>query len=251
MAPAGVTVAVCQTPEILGDPDAAVAYMESAAVSAPGADVMLFPEGFLQGYLATPSHVAATAMDLGSAAFDTVLRRLAGLEPTLVFGVLERAGSHLYNSAAIVARGRLQGVYRKTHLYGSELGCFTAGTEYPVFSRGSLTFGVNICYDTRFPEAAAAVARQGAQAILVPSQNMMPVLRAQDWKDRHNEIRRLRVLETGLWLASADVCGQRGPDRIGLGPTSIMDPTATVVAQVPLGTPGAVTAQIPASSSFS
>jgi hypothetical protein len=44
---------------------------------------MLFPEGFLQGYLATPSHVAATAMDLGSARFEAVLRRLAGIREPL------------------------------------------------------------------------------------------------------------------------------------------------------------------------
>lgn len=244
-------VAVGQTPEIVGDPAAALAHLRSAALSVPDADVMLFPEGFLQGYLATPAHVAASAIALESAAFDAILRQLADLRPTLVFGVLERSRSAFYNSAVVVSLGSLAGVYRKTHLYGTELECFTAGTEYPVFDAGGLRFGINICYDTRFPEAAAAVADQGAQAILVPSQNMMPTARAYEWKDRHNEIRRERVRETGLWLASADVCGTRTPDRIGLGPTSVMDPTGTVVAQVLLGTPGVATAQIPASSSFS
>ena len=54
-----------------------------------------------------------------------------------------------------------------------------------------------------------------------------------------------------MWLVSADVTGVRNPDRIGLGPTCVMDPSGTVVAQVPLGSPGMVTAQIPASSTFS
>jgi apolipoprotein N-acyltransferase len=50
---------------------------------------------------------------------------------------------------------------------------------------------------------------------------------------------------------SADVTGVRPPGRVGLGPTCAMDPTGAVVAQVPLGSPGMVTVQIPVSSSFS
>ena len=244
-------VAACQTPEILGDLDAALLWLETAVSQAADADVVLFPEGFLQGYLAEPAHVAAFAVDLASAAFGAVLRRLRPVRPTLVFGVLERDGDSHFNTAVVVERGSLVGVYRKTHLYGSELGVFTPGRHYPVFNAGGVRFGINICYDTRFPEAAAAVAEQGARLLLVPSQNMMPKARALAWQGRHNEIRRERVLETGMWLVSADVTGMRDAGRVGLGPTSAMDPTGTVVAQVPLGSPGTVTVQIPASSSFS
>jgi predicted amidohydrolase len=53
----------------------------------------------------------------------------------------------------------------------------------------------------------------------------------------------LRVRETGLWLASADVCGDRG-DRLGLGPTCVLDPTGRVVTQVPPGLEGLAVAEI-------
>ena len=43
-----------------------------------------------------------------------------------------------------------------------------------------------------------------------------------------------------MWLVSADVTGERGRDYVGYGPTSVMDPTAEVVAQVPLLTVGMV-----------
>jgi hypothetical protein len=69
---------------------------------------------------------------------------------------------------------------------------------------------------------------------------------AEDWKHRHNQIRAERVKETGMWLVSADVTGERGDTRVGLGPTSIMNPSAHVVAQVPLMETGMVVAEIPA-----
>ena len=99
-------------------------------------------------------------------------------------------------------------------------------------------------YDTNFPEAAKAVAEQGSRVLLVPSQNMMKLQAAETWKRRHNAIRAERVRETGMWLVSADVTGARDGSRIGYGPTSVMNPHAYVVAQVPTMTVGMVVADI-------
>jgi predicted amidohydrolase len=98
--------------------------------------------------------------------------------------------------------------------------------------------------DTRFPEAASAVAEGGAQVLLVPSQNMMRRVKALWWQDRHNEIRACRARETGMWLVSADVTGQRDDLRVGLGPTCAIDPASQVVTQAPTGTTGMIIADI-------
>jgi predicted amidohydrolase len=121
---------------------------------------------------------------------------------------------------------------------------FTAGDAYPVFDCGGARFGINICFDTRFPYAAAAVAAGGAQVLLVPAQNMMRRDKAFWWQDRHNQIRTRRVRETGMWLVSADVTGQRDPTRIGLGPTCVINPAGAVVAQVPTGKAGIAIAEL-------
>ena len=115
---------------------------------------------------------------------------------------------------------------------------FTAGDTYPVFTHEGVRFGINICYDTQLPRAAAAVAAGGAQVLLVPAQNMMRRDKAFWWQARHNEIRARRVQETGMWLISADVTGERDESRIGLGPTCVIDPIGQVVAQVRTGTTG-------------
>lgn len=238
-------IGACQTPEVLDDVPAALAVVESFATAAAAADLdlLLFPECFLQGYLVTPEHVSRTAFDLGSAAFGEILTRLATIKQTLVLGVIERQGDRFFNSAAVISGGAVVGVYRKTHLTSGER-LFAPGTSYPVFDIDGIRCGINICYDTRFSEAAQAVAAQGASVLLVPAQNMMRRRSAEFWKPLHNAIRAERARETGMWLISADVTGQRDDQRIGYGPTSVISPQAEVIAQVPLMTVGLVTAEV-------
>jgi len=47
-----------------------------------------------------------------------------------------------------------------------------------------------------------------------------------------------------MWLASADVTGERDNARIGLGPTAVLNPVGEVIVQVPTGDIGMVTADI-------
>jgi 5-aminopentanamidase len=244
---AAVRIGACQTPEILGDVDAAVCCIRGFCAQAKreGADLLLFPECFLQGYLVTEAHLRLHALDLGSARFRSVAARLADVTPVLVIGVIERSGGRLFNSAVVLDHGQVSGVYRKTHLTPGET-LFCPGNEYPVFDVRGLRYGVNICHDTQFAGAAARIAGQQARVLLVPSQNMMKRQTAETWKRKHSQIRAERARETGMWLISADVTGERGDTHVGYGPTSVMAASGKVVAQVPLMETGMVTAAIPA-----
>jgi 5-aminopentanamidase len=51
-----------------------------------------------------------------------------------------------------------------------------------------------------------------------------------------------------MWLVSADVTGRRGDTHIACGPTSVMNPAAEVVAQVPPMQTGLAIARIPVAS---
>jgi predicted amidohydrolase len=239
-------IGACQTPELLDDVPAALAQVESFAArpAAADLDVLLFPECFLQGYLVTADHLSRTAFDLESPAFAAILARLAPIRPILVLGMIERRGHDWFNTATVISGGTVLGAYRKTHLVDGER-TFTAGDGHPVFDIRGVRCGINICYDTRFPQAAAAVAAQGARVLLVPSQNMMRRASADHWKPLHTTIRAERARETGMWVISADVTGRRGSERIGYGPTSVISPSGAVVAQVETLTVGMVTAEIP------
>jgi predicted amidohydrolase len=240
-----VRIGACQTPEFLCDLDEAIRTILDCAGQADeaGLDLLLFPECFLQGYLVTDQLVHGQAIELASPQFTAVLTQLSGIRQMLVLGMIERQGGSYYNTAVVITGGRVVGSYRKTFLTGGE-SVFTAGDTYPVFTCRGLPFGINICYDTQCPRAAAAVAARGARLLLVPAQNMMRRDKAYWWQERHNWIRVQRVRETGMWLASADVTGQRDESRIGLGPTCLIAPVGHAVAQVPLGTVGIAIAEV-------
>ena len=178
-------------------------------------------------------------MSLDSASFQLVLDRLSSIRSTLVVGMIERHGEKYFNTAVVLQGGQVVGTYRKTHLTPGEQ-LFEPGDSYPVFDLNGVRYGINICFDTQFPGAAAPLAAQGARLLLVPAQNMMKREAAEQWKPRHNQVRAERVRETGMWLVSADVTGERGNDYVAYGPTSVISPTTRVVAQVPLSTVGMV-----------
>lgn len=58
------------------------------------------------------------------------------------------------------------------------------------------------------------------------------------------EIRCERARETGLWLLSSDVTGERG-ERISYGPTALIDPDGVVTEQLPLLAPGVLLVDVP------
>ncbi len=240
-----VRIAAAQTREVSEDIEGALACLAAIAVEAEaaGAALLCFPEGFLQGYLTQEVLARRHALDLASPAFAALLARMPRTGPAIVLGLIEIEAGRLYNTAVVVDRGVLMGRYRKTHLLGGEQ-FFAAGADCPVFEAAGLRFGINICYDTNFPQAARKVAEQGATLIVCPANNMLRRQTAEAFKDVHNAARGERCRETGLWLISSDVTGARD-GRVAWGPTAVLDPAGQVMAQLPLNAPGLLVFDLP------
>jgi predicted amidohydrolase len=109
--------------------------------------------------------VRVQALEVDAPEFAAVLARLASVRQMLVLGMIERCRDRYYNTALVIAGGRVLGGYRKRFLTGGE-SLFTTGCAYQVFDRRGVRFGINICCDTQFSQAAAAVAAAGAQVLL-------------------------------------------------------------------------------------
>jgi len=236
-----MNIAACQVEDIRNDIPRALSIVASSVAGgeADGADLICFPEAFLQGYDVTADHVAEVAIDLSSAGFARVLRSLSGFRPTIVLGLIEREGDRFFNTAIAIARGRIVARYHKARLLESEQLIFTPGSCATVFDVAGVSVGLNICYDLNFPETVAASAERGASVIVAPCNNMLRRQNAELWKDRHSQIRCARARESALWIISSDVTGERD-GRISYGPTAIIDPHGTVVEQVPLMMTGRV-----------
>lgn len=197
-------------------------------------DLALFPECYLQGYVLDRAALGSVALEEDR--FQGLLADLAPIRSTFVLGLVERHGEFVFNSAAAICRGDVVGVYRKTHLHRKEQ-AFDAGCNYPIFQAANWKFGINICYDANFPEAAAAVGGQGARLICYPINNMLPPEVADRWRRRSIDNLRCRAIETGCWVMSSDVVGTHEA-MLSYGCTCIINPAGKVVTRVDEGNEG-------------
>ena len=102
-------------------------------------------------------------------------RLAAELDVVLPISFFEKAGQTYFNSVAIVdADGTVLGLYRKSHIPDgpgyTEKYYFSPGdTGFRVWQTKHARIGVGICWDQWFPEAARAMALQGAELLFYPT----------------------------------------------------------------------------------
>jgi predicted amidohydrolase len=240
-------IAVSQMPDVRGDVARATELIRTFTMEAAcqGADLVCFPEGFVQGYDLDPTHVARVAIEADSPAFDDVWNHLAALDPVVVFGWIEREGDRFYNAAVAIEHGQILARYRKICLLPPERTVFGAGWDCPVFEVRGIRVALLICHDLAHAATVDQAAAAGADVLVCPCNNMLPQVLAEQWKDRHQSIRAQRAKEHDLWIVTSDVTGERD-GCVAHGPSAIIDPRGFVVAQVPLREEGVVLAEIKA-----
>jgi predicted amidohydrolase len=136
------------------------------------ADLAVMPELFSTGYqFVSRSEVYELAEEVPSGPTCRALADLASSKDMhLVFGIAERDGKRLFNSAAVIGPEGFIGRYRKSHLFYEEKYFFEPGdTGFRVFDTGTARLGVMICFDWWFPEAARTLALMGADIICHPA----------------------------------------------------------------------------------
>ncbi len=87
---------------------------------------------------------------------------------------------------------------------------FEVGTEFPIFETLGWPFGLNICNDANFPDAALRISRQGDKLLCYPLNNILAPATAERWRERGLANLKQRAIETGCWVASSDVVGRSG-----------------------------------------
>ena len=131
---------------------------------------------------------------------------------------VDSKGKH-YNTAVVIdSDGTIMGSYRKMHIphdpFFYEKNYFDIGdTGYQVFKKNNINFGVLICYDQWFPEAARTLTLQGADLIFYPSAighlDGDP-LSADDWHNSWESIQRSHAIANGIHIASVNRVGTEG-----------------------------------------
>ena len=144
-----------------------VASIERAR--ALGVDLLAFPEMSITGYPPEDLLLKPSFIDRAIEATRGLGGHTAGM--TVVVGTVDR-DIDLYDAAAVFHDGTWAGTYRKAFLpnYGvfDENRYFMPGMKNPVFARGSIVIGVNVCEDIWYPGGPVEeqVLRGGAEVIL-------------------------------------------------------------------------------------
>jgi (R)-amidase len=205
------------------DVDANVARVVRALRERPDADLAVFPELFLGGF--TLARLDELALAPTSPPLAEIARAAAATRTAVVVGFAERIDGAVANAAACFgADGRLEGVYRKTHLFGPEAEAFAAGDEQLVVPLAGVLIAPLICYDIEFPEPARAVARAGAELLVTASANMSPY-----WAD-HELASRARALDNRLGHLYVNRVGTESGHRF-VGGTRAVAPDGSVVIE--------------------
>jgi predicted amidohydrolase len=149
----------------------------AAPLSNLGLDFLCFPELATTGYslnqawrlYAEPIPGNSTD-ELSKIANETGAYVICGVDE------LDSNTDSIYDSAVLIdPQGKVQGTYRKVHLWDKERNYFARGGGFPVFDTKFGKIGIGICYDIEFPEPARIMAVQGARIMFFPSAEMRPM----------------------------------------------------------------------------
>ncbi len=241
-------IALAQIDATVGDLAGNSALIAAAARTAriERADILLTPELGLTGY--PPEDL------IGRARFvrDTrlVLDRLAlecdGL--IAIVGFVDAADGHLYNAAAVLSGGAVQGVYHKRRLpnYGvfDEERYFEPGDRPLLVESDGVVCAVTICEDVWVPELVEEAAALGATVVLNISASPFHAGKGSDREDMLSE----RASRNGVHLVYCNLVG--GQDELVFdGRSVLIDPQGRVIGRAHAFAPDLLIADVPAAPS--
>lgn len=133
------------------------------------ADIVSFPELSLCGYppedlILKPGFVHDNLV---------LLDEIAAADPKIVVivGFVDQIKDKLFNSAAVLHKGKVVATYHKKHLpnYGvfDEMRYFQAGDGYVIAEINNINVGINVCEDIWYKEPTGTVVEQGAAELII------------------------------------------------------------------------------------
>lgn len=190
-----------------------------------GADIILFHEALLTGYVENVRELAEETDGPSTQAFQAVLR---GTDALILYGLVERAGDVYYTAATVVGSAGVVANYRKTHLWWKAEGLrhepafFRPGNELVTFDLKGWKCGLMICYDGDFPEMARAYANRDCAALF--------------WLNNRNSRGKEEVIPlaraNSIILTASCCCGRNDTKETYRGGSNITNYDGSVLAEI-------------------
>lgn len=132
-------------------------------------------------------------------------------------------------------KGKLKGMYRKTHLFDvdipgkitfKESDIFAPGNDLNIIPHPKIDFAVMICYDCRFPEWAKLAALKGAKMLIIPAAFSLKTGEA------HFELlMRCRAVDNQVYVVAASPARNPAASFQVWGHSMIVNPWGEIVAE--------------------
>ena len=215
---------VCMTSpvgEVERNLDRTEAFVSMAAEG--GVDIVCFPELSISGYtLKDPARLYPPSVSTEIIGRIEALAGSSGL--VILAGLIEvRDGEGPYITQVVAGPEGVLGLYRKTHLSPPEREKYQAGQEIRVFRYREVVFGVQLCYESHFPEISTLMALQGAQVLFMPHASP----RGEPKEKRHSWLRHLpgRAFDNALFVVACNQVGRTGEGYSFPGVCLALDPS--------------------------
>ncbi|WP_396445799.1 carbon-nitrogen hydrolase family protein [Actinomadura sp.] len=233
-----VQVAVAQfAPGVDKDENLAVIGELAGEAAGRGAQVVVFPEFamFTAPKMDGRFVDSAEPLDgpfvggLGDLARRHGVHLVAGMNERLDDPGRPPAPAHRISNTlvAVSPAGKVVAEYRKLHLYDAfgyrESDIVRPGEigDPETFAVGGVTFGLQTCYDVRFPEVTRRIVDAGADVLALPADWVPGPLKEDHWRT----LVRARAIENTIYVAAAGQCAPAGA-----GNSMIVDPMGVVAA---------------------
>ncbi|MGU3294583.1 carbon-nitrogen hydrolase family protein [Williamsia sp. M5A3_1d] len=208
-----------------------------------GVDLLVFPDASLGGYIGDLRSPDLTELPpvLATDGPEIAAIIAAAGDMTVCVGYAEVSDEGLaaprsgYNSAVCVSGDGVLGTHRKVHQPAGESIAYTAGDRFAAFDTPVGRLGMLIDYDKTFPEAARAVALDGAHIIAALSAwpasvtdraSRLPADRQSRLFDLYDAA---RAAENQVVLVSSNQTGVMGSLRF-LGQAKVVGPGGEILA---------------------
>ncbi len=191
-----------------------------------GATLTVFPECALTGYcFASLEEAIPYAETIPGPTTERLQEVCRELNQSVVIGMLEQAEQGVYNAAVLITPEGVLGSYRKIHLpyLGVDRFATPGDREFAVHAHPAANIGLNICYDSAFPESSRVMTLQGADLIVLPT----------NWPSGAECVAEhainMRAMENGIYYCAINRVGlERGFQFIGK--SSISSPSGETLA---------------------